>query len=172
MTPGGDEPRAEPWSYGSGRVPPAHIGCDFRWSLHHLLARVVVSYGGERCGDCRSQRRLSCGTGFRRVSRCGRSAAGWVGRRRRSEPMSCRRGGSGRSLLGSGRRSVCRLRSVRRSLVELLLVCRCAVLPAGWGGLHRRCLARSLPTAAASGIERRWRIQRRGIELAGRSRRS
>ena len=31
-----------------GGTPTVHNRCDFRWSLHHLLARVVVSYGGER----------------------------------------------------------------------------------------------------------------------------
>ncbi len=130
MTPGGDEPRAEPWRTVADEYHPpisAVISggrCITFW--RELLSRMEVS-GAEIVGVKGSV------AGLRRVSRCGRSAAGWVGRRRRSEPMSCRRGGSGRSLLGSGRRSVCRLRSVRRSLVELLLVCRCAVLPAGWG---------------------------------------
>jgi len=55
--------------------------------------------------------RFESGESLRSISRV------WVGRRRRSGPMSYRRGGSGRCRLRSGRRGVCRLRSVMRSRV-------------------------------------------------------
>ncbi len=80
----------------------------------------------------RSRRRPSCGTGLRRVSRCGRSAARWVVLRRRCGLMLWLRGGDVRSRLPIGADCGCRLRSGRRSRVESLLACRCGVLPAVW----------------------------------------
>jgi len=70
----------------------------------------------------------------------------------------------------------CRLRLSFREREEisrgLAGASRCGVLPAGWAVRRRQCHARSLPTAAASGIGRRWRIEHRGVGPIGRNRRN
>ena len=107
---------------------------------------------------------------MRRVSRCARSAAGWVLPRLRCGPMLWLRGGGVRSPPGIGAGCGSRLGSGRRSHAGSLEASRCDVLPAGWVARRRRCHVKWLATAAGRHIGLRLRIRRLGAVPIDRNR--